>query len=221
MNFEKYVNSKVYYYFDKAYYLILINLVFVLISVLGLGIFTFFPALAATYILLQRLSDNKSISIFKGFYTIIKRDYFKLQKLFLVIALILCILSFNTLFFYEYAINQNSSLFYLIGLFLFLSMDLFIMGLLLHIFPIYMYFKGLKTVGIIKFSFLLVFAYPFRTLLLVILTIGWTLLISLQPPIIPFVCITIPVYIYLQVFQGILKKLTENDKNLTRNYDVE
>ncbi|MDF2698491.1 MAG: hypothetical protein K0Q49_47 [Haloplasmataceae bacterium] len=218
MKFEKYVNSKLFQTFNKLFDIIVINLMFIFISIVGLGIFTLFPALVATYILLQSISDDNSVSILKGFYIIIKKEYFKAQKLFLIIIFIMGILTFNTMFFYEFAISHQSSLFHFIGLFLFLFIDLFVIGLLLHIFPVYMYFRDLKPLGIIKFSALMVFAYPFKTLLLIILLFGWILLISLQPPIIPFICITIPIYIYLKLFQAIYKVLSNNEISITDSY---
>ncbi|QVK18355.1 DUF624 domain-containing protein [Mycoplasmatota bacterium] len=218
MNFEKYIDSKLYHFFDKAFNLIVINLLLILISILGLGVFTLFPALAATYVLLQCESNDIGVSLIKSFYIVMKKDYIKLQKLFIMIVLIIGIFAFNTMFFYEYAISQNGSMFHFVGLFVILSIDLLIIGMLLHLFPVYMYFNKLKPIGIIKFSTLMVFAYPFRTILVVLISFGWILLISFQPPTIPFISVTIPIYIYLKLFNSTYKKLTNNDTPIENYY---
>lgn len=218
MNLEKYIDSKFYNFFDKAFNLIVINLILVLISILGFGVFTLFPALAATYILLHCENEDISVSLIKGFFIIMKKDYIKLQKLFIMVVVIVGVFAFNTTFFYEYAVSQNGSMFHLVGLFVILSVDLLIIGMLLHLFPVYMYFNKLKPVGIIKFAFLMVFAYPFRTTMVILIFIGWILLISLQPSTIPFISVTIPIYIYLKLFETNYKKITNNETSIANYY---
>lgn len=186
MNFENYANSKMYSFFDIVYKLMLINVIWFFLSLIGLGILTIFPALITSFILINTLMEQSEFPIVRGFRKTFVKEYLKSQKIFAILFLIALVLFFNMRIYYLQLAAQESFV-YNIGFWITLVLILVYLMMVTHVFMIYLFFPHFKTFQTLKYAFLFSLAFPFRTLFLLIIYIGVMLGLVYYPTFFPLV----------------------------------
>ncbi|MFU8785650.1 MAG: DUF624 domain-containing protein [Candidatus Izemoplasmataceae bacterium] len=187
--FDRYTNSKFYSFFELLYFLIILNILWLLTSFVGFVVFTLFPATIAVYLFILHRKDERDFKFIRTFLIIIKREYIKSQKLFLVILLMGFIITSNLIFYYNNL--EFLSMLHFIGLVMTLLIGIAYLLTIIHIIPVYIFFHELKTLPMIKYAFLMSFAYLFRSLASLGFFIGLILLSLLVQPIFVFGFISI------------------------------
>ncbi len=216
MNFERIVNSKFYNFLSTLYNYVIINMIWFFLSFIGLGIFTIFPAMLCVYILINTYLNEQDFPIFKTFFKVFGKIYWKAQKVFIVFFMIGIILYFNVRIYYFQVVNQitfiNS-----IGFWITCIIILIYFLALIQVFYIFLYFPEYKTFKTIKFAFLMAIGYLFSSLLILILTIAAFFVIFLYPilfPLIFIILISALTYVSLILIKPKYQKILPNKKAL-------
>lgn len=167
MNYEKIVNSKAYAIIDKILNLMLINMLWFIVSFLGLGIFTFYPATLVVFMLVSLIIENKTVPIFKAYFKLFAKFYWKAQKVFFIFLIIGFILFFNVRVYY-FQLSENFSYISFIGFVTTLLIILLTALAFIQSFFVMMYFPDYKTFKTIKYSYMFGIAFTFSSLLVLI-----------------------------------------------------
>lgn len=216
LDFEKYTNSKLYLFFDYLYKLIFINLFWFMATLIGLGVFTFMPAVITSYILLASVQHEQEFPLFRSFIIIFKKIYLRSQKLFLVLTFLGFILIFNLNFFYKQFITEPTS-FNFIGLLITFFLFVGMVFTFLYTPMIAIYFPKLSVKDTLKLSLLSSIGMLFHTLLLVGIIVLLTLLILRFPiffPLLPLCSFSLIAYFFLFITREKLFQLTKGTKPL-------
>lgn len=148
---------------DKITKLVLINLLWVVFVIAGLGVFGIMPATAAVNILIRKLLVGEELSnLFRSFWNEYKKSFLSsnlIGVIFLVFGLFLYV-DIRVLLGTESLIGK--------GILAILFMIVIIyFATLLHLFPLYARYE-MKTLNYIKLSFVLAMSKPFTTMLMVL-----------------------------------------------------
>ncbi len=164
MKFDKIVNSKFYEFMKILSTITFLHVLWVLLVVLGLFVFTFYPATLAVHTSMSNLIYKKDQNIIKNFIKVFKSEYVKSQKIFIPILLIIGLLVFNFLFFFN-QVSTNQSIFNYFGYYITIILLIYSVVFIATSFIIY----PLKT-GVVIEHYKLVVRYnllfPFNSILM-------------------------------------------------------
>lgn len=162
---------------EWAFNLFLLNILWLLFSLLGLFVLGIFPATVALFAVMRKLiMSTENVSILKLFWITFKVEFFKaniIGYIFFIVGILLYIdlrvlQQLDTNFF-----NLLMTIItYIIGLIYLLT--------LLHVFPVFVHFN-LKTREYIKYAFILSIGRPLQSLLMIIV-LGIVIVLLIQVP---------------------------------------
>lgn len=143
--------------------LIYVNILWVLFTILGLGIFGFFPATAAMFSIMRKwVLGDKDFPIFKTFWQTFKSSLFEMNVIGYVL-LLLGLLLYVDLRFFQTATNIFAA--GLSFLMIFLLLIYFVM--ILYVFPIYSHYNY-KLFEYIKYSFIITLGKPLNSIMMIV-----------------------------------------------------
>ena len=177
-----------------------VNLLWILFTVLGLGIFGFMPATVALFTVTRKwVMGDRDVPVFKTFWQTYRKEFFK-STLFGVI-----------LFVIGYIIYIDLVLLPTDGIFIVLRGGIFICGLLyaivlLYIFPIYVHYDWKKRLYL-KYALLVGASHPHYTLLILIGIVALYYIIITIPGLIPFFSVSVLAYIIMWTSYQVIKKM--------------
>ncbi|MGD9604766.1 MAG: DUF624 domain-containing protein [Bacilli bacterium] len=194
MKFEKLFNSKFYMFFEWLYRMIIINLLFILCSVLGLIVFSIVPSFIAMITIIKSLSTETSFPIVRPFFRIFLKHFKQNIVLSLVFLVLTLMFLFNTYFFFlawqEYQALINEIIF---------NFTLVLDGILIVSFInalfIRVYFPNLNTLKTLKYAIILLRAMPMQFLLVFLLLIVMAVLLYYFPYFLIIMGFSIVIYI--------------------------
>jgi uncharacterized membrane protein YesL len=167
-----------YRLFDWISKMALLNLLWIFFTVLGLGLFGFFPATAAMFAVMRKwIYGEDDIPVIRTFWTSYKREFIKSNLLGSIISSAGVVLLVDFLFI-QNASNESLSLLYaplLILAFLFFSMTFYVIPMFVH--------YDMKIGQVIKNSFFVMILNPISTFSMVVGTFGICFALSYAPPI--------------------------------------
>lgn len=212
MEFENYINSKFYAFFEFVSKLIVINLLWFFTSLLGLFVFTIVPATVTSYILIHAHIKGQDFPTSKSFFKVFFSIYWKSQKVALLLLLAGAILVLDIVFFYQ-RIIANPSMFLMVGL-----MTSFIIGLmylftLIHLGPVFLYFEDLSVLQTLKYAFLFGVGFLFRSAFILLISVATFVIVMMKPilvPLVPTILIAILIYFSLRIVSSRYERLTIN-----------
>lgn len=139
-----------------------INLLWIAFSLLGLGVFGFFPSTVAMFVVIRKwVTGEKDIPIFQTFWDAFKKDFIKTNVLGYILFFVGFILYIDLKF-----VQGQSSVFFTILKFGLLILFFIYFIILLYIFPIFVHFQ-LTFKQYIKWSIVIGIVHPILTLLMV------------------------------------------------------
>jgi uncharacterized membrane protein YesL len=218
MNFEKFVGSKLYGFFDKAYIIFFTNLIFTLLTVIGLGVFTFYPALISLFIVINSaLIDNEKVSV-SSMFKIFRKEFFKSFKISLVFLFSGLLFAFNTYYFY-YCFNnpEITNLFYAFSLYLTIFIDFLFIICFIHSLLIYIYFPHLTIKRILKYSVVFSLSFIKENILLMVLIIVFILISMMFFYLLPMILVGLFAFLVLLIFHKQIMKLVKDNPYLSAN----
>lgn len=177
-----------------------VNLLWILFTVLGLGIFGFMPSTIALFTVTRKwIMGERDIPVFKTFWTTYRKEFFK-STIFGAL-----------LFIIGYIIYVDLTLLPTGGLFTFLRAGIFICGilytiLLLYIFPIYVHYDWKKTLYL-RYALLIGIAHPHYTALITIGIVALYYICVTIPGLIPFFSVSLFSYVVMWVVYRIIQKM--------------
>lgn len=157
--------------------LVYVNLLWILFTILGLGLLGWAPATASAFATFRHIERMKNhFSVFKYFWTTYRNEFLKANLLGWLYAIVGMILLVDLRLFQV----QEGKIF--LGLFYFFF-GLFVLFLIActFLFPIYVHYKLEGFLEYVKYSFFIPIAYPLYLLGLAVLMIGITILYIFIP----------------------------------------
>jgi len=216
MDFEKFINSKIYAIFDKIYHFIMINIIWFLSVVLGFGVFTFMPATQAIFVMQNSMIQEKDVPIFKAYWAILKKDYWKNQKIFIIFFLLGVILFFDVKMYYDQLLD-NPNMFNRIGFWVSCLFVLIFIITFINIFMVNLYFPEWKTFKKIKYAFMFAIALPLRSFIVLAISVTSIFIVlwyQFLLPLIFLVLASLLAYITIKVMKPKYDKLLKERKSL-------
>ena len=177
-----------------------VNLLWILFTVLGLGLFGIFPATVALFAVTRKwVMGDHDIPIFSTFWHTYRKEFFKSTLLGFILFVI------------GYIIYVDLMYLPTGGLYDFVRLGIVVCGFLyiimmLYIFPIYVHFDW-KHRLYIKYALLLGASHPHFTLLMIIGIGAWYYLVMSIPGLIPFFSVSILAYIMMWTVYLVVKRL--------------
>lgn len=182
--FERVQNSRIYRFFECLYRMVLVNLCMVLLSLCGLAVFGFFPAMLAAAAYFNDVfegREGKVLSVMFGYF----KQYFLIGNLLMLIVVPAVALGFYSIY------GQELNTFLYLILFCWLILALVLLWYLPAVTVLYPEFKNKK-----KLLFSLVASCDrwAITLLFLVLSVAWLYIVLLMPQLMMFIMFSAPVW---------------------------
>lgn len=142
-------------------WLIYLNILWIVATIMGLGLFGFFPATVSLFTIIRQLLLKEETSITKTFFQTYKREFFKANGVGFVLFIIAYILYMDLLF----LDTIQNMFFYFFQIALIIVSILYVITLI-YIFPVYVHFK-LKFIQYFKHAFLIGIFSPLMNLAMI------------------------------------------------------
>ncbi|RDW21356.1 hypothetical protein CWR48_02815 [Oceanobacillus arenosus] len=170
----------VYKISDWIMKLVLVNILWILLSLFGLLIFGFFPATIAMFSVIRSLSKKEEISIFKKFLYVYKQEFLNSNLMGSIIILVTIIFYLDIRFVQEI----NNEIFQLLYYPL-VILNLIFYLIVLYIFPTYVQYDS-KIIQLFKNAFLIMIMNPLITIVMLSSSVVLLFAIVFFPAIILF-----------------------------------
>ncbi|MDY7221484.1 DUF624 domain-containing protein [Halalkalibacterium halodurans] len=153
-----------------------VNGLWLLFTVVGLGLFGFAPATVAMFSIVRKwIMGEQSFSVYSTFWTIYKKEFRKANLLFGLVLLTLVVLYVNYVI-----IHAMTGALYYVLLICFSLFCLVVAVVLLYIFPIYVHFEG-SLLHYFRSAILVGTSFPLRTVVMAVTAFTAVLLGLLLP----------------------------------------
>jgi uncharacterized membrane protein YesL len=191
------------------------NLLWLVFTLLGLGVFGIMPATTALFAVMRKwIQGQDNVPVLKTFWREYKAEFFRSNLIGAVLAIIGLIIYIDLAFIYpsHFLLHVLRFAIMIFG-FLFVSM-------LFYVFPLLVHFDWKKRLYV-KFSLLLSVAYLQYTLVMLALTVALFFLLAYLPGIVPFFSVSLISYCHMRIVYAVLLKVEHQDgvpqkKHLTR-----
>lgn len=216
MNFEKYINSRWFIFFNFLYKIVVLSLIFFLMSLFGILIFTMIASGIAVITIIKSSNDNNELPLISSFWLIFKKCFLKSLIISLILFLIIFLFAFNT--YYFYLLTKETKLLYsYIALYITIGLDIIALSTLIMIMLVSVYFPYLKILNTIKYSLMMLFAFPLAFFMLIGLIIVFFVMGFLFPYIIPMILPGLFLYFVFLIYDFRLMRLVSSDGILPLN----
>ncbi|XMB86174.1 DUF624 domain-containing protein [Mycoplasmatota bacterium WC44] len=168
--------------------LFILNLSWIVFTVLGLGIFGFAPATYSVYEILMDKEKKTTNQLFSRFFRIYKRKFFDANLIGIAYVLIIFIIGYNLMIYSE--LSEYMSL--AIWLYLFMFIFILLIHSFLIIFPLEMRFDYKNNFELVRATFTIPFVFPIKTVFYLI-SISAILLVYFYIPILILIFGIIPI----------------------------
>ena len=181
------------------------NLLWLVFTLLGLGVFGVMPATAALFAVIRKwIQGQDNVPVLKTFWREYKAEFFRSSLIGAVLAIIGLIIYIDLAFIYpsHFLLHVLRFAIMIFG-FLFVSM-------LFYVFPLLVHFDWKKRLYV-KFSLLLSVAYLQYTLVMLALTVALLFLLAYLPGIVPFFSVSLISYCHMRIVYAVLLKVEQQD----------
>lgn len=200
---------------EKIMGLVILNLLWIMFTLVGLIFLGLFPATIATFTVIRKwIQKEKDIPIFQTFFSAYKKDFLKGNVIAVILALIFYILYIDL----QYLSVINATFYPVMLGVLVLAAAIFVV-LTLYIIPVYVHFD-LKLVQQFKYAILIGFTNLHVTIPLVAILAGLYYFFMKVPGFGPFFGVSVPAFVvmwFANLSFTILKvkkeKMTQSNEN--------
>lgn len=190
-------NNFVYFMLKLAY----INVLWILFTVLGLGIFGLFPATTAMFSLVHKvINGQKKMKIFSTFWKEYKSNFFKTNGMGLIFLFVVYFLYFDFMFLHV----NSGKLQFLYPILILITVSTLLC--LSFFFPVYIRFK-LTFLQYFKQAFLIAITSPIEVIQLGLVAVGISTATYFLPGIIPLFPASVFAYFSLKICNKALEKI--------------
>lgn len=184
------------------------NLLWILFTIMGLGIFGVFPSTVGLFAVVRKwVMGETDIPVFKTYWKVFRDEFGKgnlLGYIFLIIGYVIYI----DLRFFQ---SHHSIIFLILSYFMIILAFLFILTMLYFI-PVYVHFD-LKKYQYLKQAFLIVILQPFGTILMVLGALAVYYLMTYVPGLIPFFSASLMTYVLMWIAYRVFDRLEKKMQN--------
>lgn len=185
-----------------------VNLLWILFSILGLGVLGVFPATIALFTVLRKWEMDEDIPIFQTFFQTYKNEFLKANVLGLVLSLVGYILYFNYIYI---TVIQGTIQLILSVVMLFAAILYFV--IVLYLFQVYVHYD-LKLFQYVRYSLFIGIANPIHTILMVALLALCAFFLYVVPGFLPFFFPSIFALVMMKVGLVSFEKIIEKREKL-------
>lgn len=182
-----------------------LNILWILFTILGLGIFGFIPATVALFSIIRKwVMGDTDVPIFTTYWKTFRKEFLKSTMLGGVLLLVGYIL------YIDFAYLPSDGIFAVVRFGLIVVALLYVI-VLLYIFPLFVHYEW-KNSLYIRYALILGASHPHYTLLMII-GIGILYFVSVKiPGIIPFFSVSLLAYIIMWPSYQVIKKIEMTQK---------
>lgn len=187
--------------------LLILNMLWVMFTLVGLVVFGFFPATIALFAVIRKLvMQNDDAPIFKLFWNTYKSEFIKSNILGVLVLLIGVILSMDL-----YILRQlDFSIFnQLLIIIVFILMVVYIV-LVMYIFPVFVHYDT-NIKGYFKYAIILVIGRPFHTIFMIVCNVALIYFLWWIPGLIPVFGLSLFAFLIMKIASISLPKIKENE----------
>ncbi|WP_159439952.1 YesL family protein [Bacillus sinesaloumensis] len=190
--------------------LVYLNILWLVFTVLGLGIFGVMPATISLYTVTRKWArDEWDVPVFPLFWRTYRKEFFRSLPLAGVLFLI------GAFIFIDLVILPAEGVLNIFRVVLFVLGFLYLL-ILFYIFPIYVHYQ-MKTMQYIKYAFSLGISYPQYTLLMIVSAAILFIGLITFPSSIPLFAISGPGYIFMWIASRLFKRIDEKRLQLNES----
>ncbi|MFS0654512.1 YesL family protein [Bacillus sp. 179-C3.3 HS] len=177
------------------------NLLWLLFTILGCGLFGFMPATTALFSVMRKwIQGHEQVKVFRTFWNVYREEFFRANLIGLVLLMIGVILYVDLAYIYP-----TSFLLHVLRFAIYIFGFLFIVSLF-YIFPLLAHYDWKKRLYL-KFSLLLGISYLQYTLVMFAFTAILFVLFAYLPGIVPFFSMSILAYVQMWFAYQVFKKV--------------
>lgn len=182
-------HSKFTWVMDWIYFLVLINLYAILLTVMGVGVLGFFPAWMTAHQLIKRKLNQEEFPLFKTFFDTYKSYFWKANALGYVFVFVGLIIALS----WFYYVDDLSSTLHWIGL-IGVGFLAILVILMIGITPIsFVYFPKFKLIEHLKFTLMMTMGMPVLALIIFLNSLFFYGVVMIRfITIFPFLAFTLP-----------------------------
>lgn len=188
-----------------------VNLLWLLFTVVGLGLFGWAPASVAAFSIFRKwFRKEEPAAIFRYFWQTYRKEFLNAN----LFGWIYMVIGFVFVFDLRFFQTQDSLVFYFLYYFFVVIFLVFLVAFI-FIFPVYVHYQLEKKIEFMKYSLFIPLSYPLYTLLMVGVTVGGYFLYQYLPILIlifgvaPFIAIFM--WFSLQIFTRITEKVQSDE----------
>jgi uncharacterized membrane protein YesL len=201
------------------YRLTILNIITFITIVLGLGIFSFLPALVSLIVLLQYPEEDTIGRMIKLYFRVFKKIYFKAELVFLVLASLVVLDAVSIFYFYCWLL-ESSAFFYVIAYYVVLFVEIYFILALVNSCFIIVYYPHLKLFKVIKYSFNTIVAVMLKMVFIFLLLIGTIYISILFVPALPLISISLFMFCAYKLLDEPYKKMVPKGYNILSPYEI-
>lgn len=143
-------------------WLVYLNILWIMFTIIGLGLFGFFPATVSLFTIIRQLLLKEETSIIKTFFQTYKREFFKANGVGLILFILAYILYMDLLF-----LDTIQNIFFYFFQIALIIVSILYLITLIYIFPVYVHFQ-LKFFQYFKHAFLIGVFSPLMNLAIIV-----------------------------------------------------
>ena len=201
------------------YRLTILNIITFITIVLGLGIFSFLPALVSLIVLLQYPEEDTIGRMIKLYFRVFKKIYFKAELVFLILASLVVLDAVSIFYFYCWLL-ESSAFFYVIAYYVVLFVEIYFVLALVNSCFIIVYYPHLKLFKVIKYSFNTIVAVMLKMVFIFLLLIGTIYISILFVPALPLISISLFMFCAYKLLDEPYKKMVPKGYNILSPYEI-
>ena len=201
------------------YRLTILNIITFITIVLGLGIFSFLPALISLVVLLQYPEEDTIGRMIKLYFRVFKKIYLKAELVFLILISLIFLDAVSIFYFYCWLL-ESTALIYVIAYYITLLVEVFFILALINSCFIIVYYPHLKLFKVIKYSFNTIFVVMLKMVFVLLLLIGIVYLSIVFVPALPLVSISLFMFCAYKLLDEPYRKMVPKGYPILSPYEI-
>ena len=201
------------------YRLTILNIITFITIVLGLGIFSFLPALVSLVVLLQYPEEDTIGRMIKLYFRVFKKIYLKAELVFLILISLIFLDAVSIFYFYCWLL-ESTAFVYVIAYYIVLFVELFFVLALINSCFIIVYYPHLKLFKVIKYSFNTIFVVMLKMVFVLLLLIGTVYLSIVFVPALPLVSISLFMFCTYKLLDEPYRKMVPQGYQMLSPYEI-
>lgn len=201
------------------YRLTILNIITFITIVLGLGIFSFLPALVSLVVLLQYPEEDTLGRMIKLYFRVFKKIYLKAELVFLILMSFIALDAVSIFYFYCWLL-ESTLFYYVIAYYVVLLVELYFILALINSCFIMIYYPHLKLFKVIKYSFVTIIAVMLKMIFIFLLLIGTIYLSIVFVPALPLISISLFMFCAYKLLDEPYKKMVPNGYPILSPYEI-